>query len=118
MWQKLATWFLAGVSPMFIIGCFVYWWRNRRRTQNEYRSRVSRFLGLPDECKVILMEFVRRGHIVALPPHNQFVGILEKENIIWKHSSAGTFDAVKYNFTIDADFLSFLIEYTKHLPTP
>jgi hypothetical protein len=114
MWEKLTTWFLAGVSPVIVIGWFVHLWRGWVRRQNIYRSRAEYFVRLPDQCKGVLMEFVRHGHKVALPPYNPFVEILTKDGIISKHSNAGTYDAASYYFTIDLDFLTFLKEFTNH----
>jgi hypothetical protein len=73
-----------------------------------YQTRVQYVSGLPPECRGVLLEFVRQGHKVALPPYNKWVEILTKDGVIRKHSSAGTFDAVSYYFTIDLGFLAFL----------
>ena len=93
---------------MVVVGWFVYWWRGFKRRREIYSRRVQYCDGLPDECRGVLMEFVRQGHKVALPPYNKWVEILTKDGIIQKHSSAGTYDAALYIFTIDLDFLTFL----------
>lgn len=95
-----------------VIGWVAYWWRGVVRRKRIYKARATYFLGLPDECKSVLMEFVRHGHKVALPPFNPFVEILIKDGVIHKHSSAGTYDAASYYFTIDLDLLDFLIKFT------
>ena len=116
MLHEVITWFLYGVPPLAVIAWIAYWWRawQRRRTLN--RNRVNYFMGLPDQCKSVLMEFVRHGHKVALPPYNPFVEILTKDGVIQKHSSAGTFDAASYYFTIDLELLEFLKKHTQHPP--
>lgn len=116
MWHDIFKWFLAGVPPLVIIGWVVYWWRKVSRRRAIRKMRLSYFLGLPDECKSVLMEFVRHGHKVALPPHNPFVEILTKDGVIHKHSSAGTYDAASYYFTIDLELLNFLVAFTQHPP--
>ncbi len=114
MWHDIFSWLLAGVPPLVFIGWVAYWWRGVAKRRAIRKLRTAYFLGLPDECKSVLMEFVRHGHKVALPPHNCFVEILTKDGVIHKHSSAGTYDAARYYFTIDLDLLSFLVEFTKH----
>jgi hypothetical protein len=117
MWHDIFNWLLAGIPPLVIIGWLVYWWRRAQRRREVYQTRVRYVTGLPDECRGVLMEFVRHGHKVALPPYNPFVEILTKDGVIHKHSSAGTYDAASYYFTIDLDFLAFLKAYApKELP--
>jgi hypothetical protein len=115
--QELTTWFLKGVPPLVVIGWVVWWCRRLVQRNSLYRLRVSYFLGLPDECKSVLMEFVRDGHKVALPPFNPFVEILTKDGIISKHSSPGGFDGASYYFTIDLDFLKFLVKFNRRSPS-
>jgi hypothetical protein len=111
MWHDIIKWFLAGVSPLVVIGWLVYWWRGVKKRREIYRTRVLYVTGLPDECRGVLMEFIRQGHKVALPPYNKWVEILTKDGVIQKHSSAGTYDAASYYFAIDLDFLAFLRAY-------
>lgn len=106
-----------GVSPLVVIGWLVYWWRGIKRRAEIYHTRLEYVSGLPDGCKGVLLEFVRHGHKVALPPHNQFVEILTKDGVIHRHCSAGTYDAVSYYFTIDLDFLAFLKAHTPNPPS-
>jgi hypothetical protein len=108
MWHTITAWFLAGVSPVIVIGWLVYWWRGVKRRAEIFRTRMEYVSGLPGGCKGVLMEFVRQGHKVALPPYNPFVEILTKDGIISRHSSPGGYDAASYYFTIDLDFLAFL----------
>ena len=108
MWHDIASWLLKGVPPLVVIGWFVYWWRGFQKRRTIYRTRVRYIDGLPPECRGVLLEFVRHGHKVALPPYNKWVEILTRDGVIQKHSSAGTYDAASYYFTIDLDFLAFL----------
>jgi len=108
MWHDIVSWLLKGIPPLVVIGWFVYWWRGFQRRRAIYQTRVRYFDGLPPECRSVLLEFVRHGHKVALPPYNKWVEILENDGVIQKHSSAGTYDAASYYFTIDLDFLEFL----------
>jgi hypothetical protein len=116
MWDVIIKWFLAGVSPLVVIGWLIYWWRGVQRRREVYQTRVRYVTGLPDECRGVLMEFVRHGHKVPLPPYNKFVEILANDGVIQKHSSAGTYDAASYYFTIDLDFLAFLVAHVAKAP--
>ena len=113
MWNDIFHWLIRGIPPTIVVGWLIYWWRGFRQRRDIYWRRVRYCEGLPDQCKGVLMEFVRHGHKVALPPYNTFVEILTKDGIIQKHSSAGTYDAALYYFTIDLDFLTFL---KAHIP--
>lgn len=113
MSDEVLKWVLTSAIPAVLAAGAVCWHRLCRR------QRLVRYLNaLPADCHTVLRRFIDEGcHTVVLVPGAPSVTILERDGIISKKASAGTYDAVAYYFTLRQDVFDIVTETTRH-PAP
>jgi len=106
----VTKWILWTAVPT-VGGLVIYLYRRLIRR----RGLIAYLNALPSDCHAILRRFIdERSHTVVLVPGTPPVCILERDGIISKKASAGTYDAVAYFFTLRQDVFDIVTESIRH----